>query len=124
MQHFGLPTRLLDWSNSPLVAAFFAIEHRQNKKDAVPDYDSCIWAIAPSKLNEAQGFESYLYPLDAQTLRPLIRPAFKGKDTVDKIAAAWAVETDPRMQVQQGAFTIHSSRVPINHLYKDEEWLV
>lgn len=37
MQHYGAPTRLLDWSYSPFVAAFFSLEELCEK--------SCVWEI-------------------------------------------------------------------------------
>jgi hypothetical protein len=59
MQHHGAPTRLLDWTTSPFVALWFALEHHQEA-----DGDAAVWvldvgnyevnmAAAVKKVNEA-----------------------------------------------------------------------
>lgn len=47
-QHYGIPTRLQDWSESPLVALFFSTSNSKGLKDD----DYCVlWCLNPLELN-------------------------------------------------------------------------
>jgi hypothetical protein len=81
-QHIGVPTRLLDWSTSPLIATFFAIESDD-------ETDRVVYAIKYSK---------FLYEVDHPNFSPFDNPQegrFSAPMQFDRIRA------------QRGVFTIH-----------------
>jgi len=113
MQHYGVPTRLLDWSESPLVALYFVVDD-SNPKNVKKD--GAVWMLYPRKLNEHSTKQaSYIPSFDDSWLANYsVEEYDKGKDNGILPLAAIATRNNSRIQAQLGVFTIsHRKKTPI-----------
>lgn len=113
MQHYGVPTRLLDWTESPLVALYFAIEDL-NAKNAKKD--GALWILFPLELNmHSTKSQIYIPSFEDEWLANYRVDQYdKGKDNGILPLAAIATRNNPRIQAQLGVFTIsHQKKTPL-----------
>ncbi|MCH8933204.1 MAG: FRG domain-containing protein, partial [Nitrospinae bacterium] len=106
MQHYGVPTRLLDWSENPLVALYFAIDN--DKSSSAP----CVWVLDPFGLNNLSADQRVVFFSDpsgqTEEDREIIdRYKFDVEALPRFPLAILPPYIDNRLQIQMGCFTIH-----------------
>jgi hypothetical protein len=98
MEHHGAPTRLLDMTWSPYVAAFFALE---NATDT-----AAVWAINPAKVNDATARGAKAAAID-----PRKSDNFERHFLAAKSEFVWIGEPERmnhRLVAQSGTFAVPS----------------
>lgn len=126
MQHFGVPTRLLDWTENPYIGLYFALTGASYRKsDGGPEYtsDVAVWILDPIKWNEkASPYDpspGIISPPEPKILNGY-NPKKEGADGHPEPIAIYGIHNSPRIVAQKGVFVLFGTRTdPMERAYEE-----
>lgn len=123
MQHYGVPTRLLDWTENPLIALHFALMHSaaRSLNDHTDLTESVVWVLDPVSWNHT-ALHDVSYNGGALSTTDEEIKSYAPRSTSMKVhpVTLYGAHNSPRIVAQQGVFTIFGkARTPMEKLVAD-----
>jgi hypothetical protein len=130
MQHYRVPTRLLDWSENPFIAFYFAVmsaPFRTKSRDRLSfSDDAAVWVLDPDQWNKhALSHQSYDRGILVTTDQELkgYHPARPFNEMNNHPVALYGAHNSPRIVAQRGVFTIFGQNLePMEDAYSSAQF--
>lgn len=129
MQHYRIPTRLLDWSENPFIALYFALTSAHfeidNKKKEYNN-DVAIWILDPVIWNR-ESLKNFSYDKGVLSVEESFVNSYKPRTPFGNIpqkpVAIFGTHNSSRIVSQRGVFTVFGKEIqPMEKTYIDEKF--